>query len=107
MPFVSRLPARRVELPFDEGHWVEVRAISAGDLIDLQGRGLSNGAITLELLAKCITSWSFDVPVTKDAIGDLDNDTFGFLEKQLDLSTGIRSNDEKNTEAPAAAVVGG
>lgn len=81
--------------PTEPGAWVEVRLpLTAGDM-ELMRDGSRVGMVTLDLMAAVITGWSEPVPVTLEAVRDLDLDTFTWLAGELMSRSGIRDGEEK------------
>lgn len=98
MALISFKDRHRLEIPHEPGQWVEVRPIAAGEIELFE---VTNGMVkvTLDLLAAVVTGWSYDEPVSLDAIKRLDLDTFvwltGALGDELMKISGIRTADEK------------
>jgi hypothetical protein len=69
--------------------------LSAGDLEHMKADGTQIG-MTFAVLAATVQSWSYDSPVTEDAIRSLDLDTYLWLSKEVMQAAGIRDDDEKN-----------
>ncbi len=85
----------RLEHPTEAGAWVEIRyPLRASDIQYLRD-GAGAGAASLDLIASVVTAWSEPEPVTREAIGDLDLDTFTWLATEVMSRSGIVPEAEK------------
>ena len=86
---------KKLEHPTEPGQWFVVRLpLSAGDMAGMRSDGKQIG-MTLDLMAAGIQEWSYPVPVSEEAVNDLDLDTFVWLSKEITSASGIRDDDEK------------
>lgn len=93
------LTTRRVDLPDEPGAWVELRPLSAKLLhtIGLEAAKVGRAALaedefdvsaegyeeTTLLLSQAIVAWSYDVPVSRETVEDIDLITTAFLKGEL------------------------
>jgi hypothetical protein len=94
---------KRLTIPHEPDQWVEVRPLTFGDM-DLFGMDGETVAVSRDLAAEVITSWSYgEWPATKDErldlIKSLDLDTAMWLITSLGETlteiSGIRGDSEK------------
>lgn len=75
MALIDPTKYERIEIPDEPGAWVEIRPRIIGDLVGI-GDGPGSG---FEALARQIRAWSFDEPVSAEAIACLELPTYNFL----------------------------
>ena len=68
---------KTVELPHEPGQWVKVRMPSG--FMKLRSADMSNIDGGLYLFESCILGWSYDEPVTREAIWELDDHTIQLI----------------------------
>jgi hypothetical protein len=91
---VSSLKPKRIPIPHEEGQWLEIKPLSAGEFANADS-SLSARQFSLSLMQLLIVGWSYEAPVTPEAIADLDALTFSWLDDQLLELSGLRGPDEK------------
>lgn len=81
--------------PTEPDVWVEMRLPPSPGT--LRGIDPANGdlAAGLDILANVITAWSDPRPVTKEAVDELDTDSFKWLTGIVREAMGDRSDEEK------------
>ncbi len=93
------LTTRRVEIPHEEGAWVDLKPLSAKLLhtIGLEAARIGREALKADefdtdaegyaetslMLTKAIVAWSYDAPVDQEHVDDLDLQTTVFLKSEL------------------------
>lgn len=99
MALVSRLQPQRVDIPHEPNEWIEILPISAGGLSALQqgADGKTPVGLMIEMLAQCIKAWSYPVPVSIETLSDLDGATLTWLQTEVNIASGVRSDAEKNS----------
>jgi hypothetical protein len=92
----STLTPKRVCIPDEPDQWIEYKPLSAGQFIDLLEAGHSGPAYAMALIQLVVTGWSYDVPLSPEAIrDDLDAKTFKWLDENVMEWAGLRAPDEK------------
>ena len=88
---------QRYDIPHEPGQWVEVRPFTARDGADVEELTEGNARIQLgvQLLKRCVVAWSYDAEISEETIGQLDMDTFQWLMESINLTSGLRTSDEK------------
>lgn len=118
MPLVGE-EIERIELP-TAGEWVDVKKrLSKGDRVRykqalardavvIPGRGIETvpAAIVFEanafaMIEIVIRAWSFEEPITPEAIRSLDEESVDFLNAKLDHLYAERSDDDRKNSASA------
>lgn len=106
MALINSSNTRRIVPPHEPESWFDVRPIVAGDFEGFQADA-SQVRLSLDLLASLITAWSYDAPVSRENVRQLDLETFTWLNSELLDLSGVRSADEKkdsdNGSSPVAA----
>lgn len=83
---------KRLELPHEEGAWIEVRMPSIGIMQRVRqwtdenggaGSGFAQIGAAIMLAHECIKAWSYDAEITLENVSDLDTETLRFLETEL------------------------
>lgn len=99
MALINSQHIRRIDIPHEEGEWVDVRPVTAGQVADLQkdSEQQSAAAIALKTLAGCIVAWSYDAAISIESLRELDYETFSWLETQISITSGLRPEDQKKT----------
>lgn len=95
MALRSTTKPTHTEIPHEPGQWIEYRQLSADELEELQTGEFSSLGYTIHALTKMLTSWSYDGPVNRENIGDLDAQTIRWLDSNLLEMAGIRTEAEK------------
>jgi len=94
---------KRIEHPTEPDAWAVIRVpLSAGDLagVHVDGTGI---AVSLELMASVVKEWSYDAPVSPETVGNLDLDTFLWINQEITAASGIRSDEEKkDSDSPSS-----
>ena len=107
---------RRLELPHEPGEWIEVRLLGLDDVVEVRREArLSEGESLLQLvgddaimavikptLCRCIQAWSYEEPVSPEAIGTLDAKTAVYILTEL-LPAQESEEDRKNGISPSTA----
>lgn len=79
--------------------WAVIRVpLSAGDMAGVSSDG-TQIAMSLALVASMVREWSYDAPISVETVGDLDLDTFVWLNKEIFAASGIRTDEEKKDSA--------
>lgn len=124
MPLLRNDDLVRIDLPAD-GEWVDVkRHLSRGDQVAVQRASVQGAVLTRAVLTGgvsdvqmdagaaieaaefaaleiAIRAWSFDVPVTPEAIRSLDGDSIDAIKVRLNELYAPRTDDErKNSVGP-------
>jgi hypothetical protein len=83
----------RLDVPDEEGQWIEVRPLRSGDVFG--SSTTDERALTFELLQHVIVAWSYEEPVTPEHVACLDLKTAKWLVERIGESSGLRSDDER------------
>jgi hypothetical protein len=96
MALVSRLAPQRIPIPHEPHEWVELRPLTAGQMLDLQpgADAMSAGELAVHIVLGALSAWSYDAPLTAESIRDLDADTFRWLTETAP-TTGRRGEEER------------
>lgn len=107
MALIDPKATRRFEIPHEPGAWVELRPLTARLVADIQRDVASQGqqAILLEVVRRTLVAWSYDVPVTLENIDRLDFTTFRWIEAQLDASSGVLPEEERQSLVDASSPI--
>lgn len=93
----------RIDFPHEPGSWADIRVpLSAGDLGGLTSSG-SEIRMSLDLMASVVTGWSYEEPVTPNAINRLDLDTYALLAQEIFRRSGVRDDEEKKDSASSSS----
>ncbi len=93
---------RRLEHPTEPGTWFTVRLpLSVGDMAKA-GDASNLAEVKLYTLAGAITAWSYDAPVSREAVGNLDLKTFQWLSDLVFEESQLREEDEKNASGSSS-----
>lgn len=105
MALINPQHTRRLEIPHEEGQWVEIRPVTAGQVADLQkdSEQETSASIAIRTLEGCIVAWSYDAPVSVESLRELDYGTFSWLETRISVTSGFRTEDEKKTYEPPSS----
>lgn len=104
MAIVSRLPTKRLDVPDEEGQWVEIRRARWNDLAELNlPADINNAYLNRAKVTKCIVAWSYDLEVTEHNVGEQDDDWFLWLLGHVNNWGGPRSDDEKKGSGSASS----
>lgn len=100
MALINSKNTTRIVPPHEPESWFELRPIRAGDGDLLTSEG-GQVRLSLDLLARIITSWSYKdengepIPVSQETVEQLDLDTYVWLVQQSQELSGIRDTAEK------------
>lgn len=99
MALVSKLQPQRIDIPHEPGEWIDVLPITAGQISALQKDvdGKTPTGIMIEMLVQCIKAWSYPDPISMETISDLDGGTLAWLQTEVNVTSGVRSDAEKNS----------
>lgn len=122
MPLINEADLVQIDLPA-LGEWVKVKArLSRGDRVEIQKRlvggirvkpgedpgpqdvGPMMEAAEFAALEVCIKEWSFPVPVSPEAIRQLDEDSVDCIKAQLNELHPERTDDERKNSVEAGAM---
>lgn len=100
----------RIEHPTETDAWFVIRTpLSAGDLTEVSGNAAQQVQVTIELMARIITEWSYDAPVNVENVARLDLDTFAFLNQAIMARSGVtaeREQEKKGSSSPSRRTSG-
>ncbi len=105
MALINSQNTRRIDIPHEPGEWVEIRPVTAGQYADLQreGEALTGAEIALRILAGSLAAWSYGAAITPETLRSLDYETFTWLERELSVTSGLRTAAEKkDSELPSS-----
>jgi hypothetical protein len=107
MALINSQHIRRVDIPHEPGEWVEIRPVTAGQYADLQrdGADLTGAEVALRILVGSLADWSYDAPITPETLRSLDYETFTWLERELSVTSGLRSDPESNGSVPQSSPI--
>lgn len=93
MALIKRDAVIEFPIPHEPGEWIKARPIRAGDIEGTSGDAF---AVTMQVLTKLITAWSYEDAVSAESVRDLDIKTVEWLQTAVAQASGIRTPDEKN-----------
>ena len=101
MALIDPQERRKVAIPHEEGQWVELRPITARDLITVQRKAVAAGSAvqfenTVRMLLECLTAWSYPKPITEENLLALEYVTLTWLDDEMFMA-GTRTDEEKKT----------
>ncbi len=104
MALIDPQERKRQDIPNEPGQWVEFRPMTARDFAVLQkDAGERTPAdIGLAILARCVTGWSYEQPVTAETLDQLDFATMEWLRSEISLTSG-RDDDELKESEPESS----
>lgn len=85
---------KQLDIPHEEGQWVKVRMPSLRMLHEMSKHEDTYDGM-VKMIAGCVAEWSYDAPVTEEAVWDLDAETAGFIGKALNPNR--TEDEEKNS----------
>lgn len=85
---------KRLDLPHEPGQWVDLRMPSLRMLHQMSKLDDSYESM-VQLIASCVTGWSYDTPVSPESVWDLDAETAAVIGKALNPSK--TEDEEKNS----------
>lgn len=94
MALVSPDKAVKLDIPHEPGEWIRVRPICAEDAEGLELDG-DKVRVSIDLVAKLLTEWSYDEPPSREAVARLDLNTYIWLALEMLEASGIRDLAEK------------
>jgi len=105
LALISSSDRRRVPIPNEPDAWVELRPITARDLISLQRNKdeLTKAEQTVRILLLCLTAWSYETSISEEALLDLDFETFNWLDEELVITSAVRPEAEKKSYEKASS----
>jgi hypothetical protein len=97
LALINSQHVQHVDIPHEPGQWIEIRPVTAGQVADLQKDSVaeSSAAVAIKTLVGCIVAWSYEAPVSIESLRELDYETFQWLETQISVTSGLRSEDQK------------
>ena len=84
---------KRLDLPHEPGQWVDIRTPSLR-LLHQMSKFEDSYEGMVKLIAGCVTAWSYETPVSEDAVWDLDAETAGVIGRALNPTK--TEDEEKN-----------
>lgn len=100
MALKSTTPPTRLDIPDEPGEWIEYKPLSSGEFIELLEAGYTGPAYAMALVQRVVTGWSYDIPLTPEAIkDDLTANVFRWLDANVMEWAGLRAPDEKKESA--------
>ena len=104
MALISSHQRTRIPIPHEQGQWIEVRPLTVGDSAAVEPFAKDGGiGFAYKLLSCILTDWSYDEPVSEEAIGRLDMETFQWLMESVNV-TGGRSEAEKKESSKLSSL---
>lgn len=85
---------KRLDIPHEEGQWVEVRTPSLRMLHEMSKFDDTYEGM-VKMIAGCVTAWSYGDTITEEQVWDLDAETAGFIGKALNPTR--TEDEEKNS----------
>lgn len=96
MALINSQDNRKIDIPHEPGQWVLVRPPTVADIRQASAESASEMQIGLDLVMRLVVGWSYDEPVTPDAIDRLDLKTGQWLAQEL-AAQFIETNEKKDS----------
>ena len=96
---------KRLDHPTENGAWFVVRTpLMAGDLEGLTSSGDNRITVSFELMGSVIQEWSYEEPISVEALRTLDIDTYNWLVHSIFRVSGIQTDLEKKGSGSSSPV---
>lgn len=91
----------RLDIPHEAGEWIEIRPMRNSDT-KIVTEAVDRPTMIQALFERLIIAWSYGEPVTPENIATLDISTTKWLDEQIPLASGLRTEPEKNGSTPSS-----